>query len=391
MTSSSIVISLNSLFCYHGGDEDGDSEPYLWTIMYKIDGSCITQNGTALKGSPQYFTSPGSHGNLGSSVSTDGTLPIPANVGRWATTLEPIVITNPLTGSVIEVPGTIGVVAVLMEENSTPNGDMEAGHQALNKFVQQQLQAFVDSINLAGVAAETQQVIVNQGLSERDALIAVLKQHEQPFADNLQNLTKAVVFYAVANELGFGGAILSGIDRDDYQGAYFRSFTQTELDQTSANPAQSGMQRIDILELIADPDEPLGASYAYNLHGQAWRQVNVTWTPATQNVPPGRWQVTGIHLASSHYVGRWIQYVGGTFANGDPWILERGHAADLINNGTHSFFVIGADGAQSEVIASDALNLGHLYLTTVADGSKADNLLSLPPCAMAVRHEENVG
>lgn len=389
MATHNVTIALDSLFCYHGGDSDGASEPYLWTIMYKIDGEGIRQDGVTLAGEPVYFLSPGSQGNLGHDVGTGGTVHIPAAVGRWTTSLAPILISNPATGTVIEVPGQIGVIAILMEENLTPNVDMEVGHQALNAFVRKQLKAFVDSINLLGVAAEMQPLIAG-GASEPDALRAVLAARRKPYQDNLTELTKAVTFYALFQALGFGGAIASGIDRDEFQGTYSASFSEADFNATSANPGQSGLKPIRILELLSKPGEVPGASYAYNLHGAAWREVKVTWIDVTDDVPPGRWRITGIQNGYSRYVGRYISRVGGTFADGSPWILSRGKACSMIEAGTHSFYVMGDDGSQADVIATDELHVGHLYLKTVPNDSKADNLGSLPPCPVALRHEEDV-
>lgn len=57
--------------------------------------------------------------------------------------------------------------------------------------------------------------------------------------------------------------------------------------------------------------------------------------------------------------------------------LTRGQAADLIDKGTNSFFVVGSDGSRSTVITGKTAG-GHSYLTTTPDSSLADNRLSLP-------------
>ena len=56
--------------------------------------------------------------------------------------------------------------------------------------------------------------------------------------------------------------------------------------------------------------------------------------------------------------------------------LYRGQAASLIDGGTNTFFVFGTDGSTAEVITETFGN--HKILSTVADDSTADNLLSLP-------------
>jgi|GEM_PF-6529039 hypothetical protein len=389
MSSIDVAVSLTQLFCYHGADEDGDSEPYLWTIMFVIDGSTITQSANRLSGSPRYFTNAGSHGNLGSSISTGALLRIPAQAGRWQTTLQPILINDPRNGTTVEVPGVIGVLAILMEENDTPDEDVEAGHQAIDNLVKSQLQQFIDGIDLVAIAAQVQAAMTGQGLSQTDATIQVLRNAMQPVIRNLQSFAEPVAFEAIVKSLGLGGAILSAISKDQFQGSLFHSFDQTSLAATSSNGNVNGMHAIAFTDFLADPDQPVGASWAYNVHGAAWQTSDIWWTPIPQGVPPGRWQVTGINKALSRTMGVWISEIGGTLPDGSAWLLSRSEAVDLINKGANSFFVVGADGSHSEVIVSDALHVGHDYLTTTPDASKADNLLSLPQCAISIRHQRS--
>jgi hypothetical protein len=113
--------------------------------------------GNNLDGTPQYFFSPGSHGNLNSDISTGGTLEIPDAVGTWVTTLEPITIT--LSGTTVDVPGLIGVIYVLMDEHDTPDSDVDAGHQAFNTMVSSQFNQFISGIELDAVGVEVQDVM----------------------------------------------------------------------------------------------------------------------------------------------------------------------------------------------------------------------------------------
>jgi hypothetical protein len=56
--------------------------------------------------------------------------------------------------------------------------------------------------------------------------------------------------------------------------------------------------------------------------------------------------------------------------------------AQLKNPAGDRFFVIGADGAEAEVIYKDCpvCGLGHQFITTTPDHTKTDNLLSLREC-----------
>src|SRR5437867_491127 len=90
-----LTVSLDSVFCFQGDDIDDvfgeESEPYLWVFMMKLDGEGLFQAGNFLVGSPNFFFSPGSHGNIGGSI-LRGTRRIPAEVGRWETSMKSIPI-----------------------------------------------------------------------------------------------------------------------------------------------------------------------------------------------------------------------------------------------------------------------------------------------------------
>ena len=83
-----------------------------------------------------------------------------------------------------------------------------------------------------------------------------------------------------------------------------------------------------------------------------------------KGVPPGRRQVTGVNKAINEFGTRFVNQIGGPLADGTPWWLNRTTAVGLLQNGANTFFVAAADGSVSEVRVSDALNVGHDYLTT---------------------------
>jgi hypothetical protein len=64
MEAVPVTIALHRLFCFHGSDE-GDSEPYLWTVGFTIDDApSPTTDSPTLNGAPAFFLSPGSHDNI---------------------------------------------------------------------------------------------------------------------------------------------------------------------------------------------------------------------------------------------------------------------------------------------------------------------------------------
>lgn len=140
-----IKLGLNQLICHHRSDGWTYSEPYLWNVFFKVDGSCITLNGQfRLEGKPEYHFSQGSHGNLHAKDMQPGeTIGIPKEVGEWKTSLVPI----PLPYFTGGVSGVVGVVSVLMEQNYVSSKGAEAGHQALNENVSRALETILQGFD----------------------------------------------------------------------------------------------------------------------------------------------------------------------------------------------------------------------------------------------------
>lgn len=113
LNPTAVVCEVDRFVCRDDGEAVGGSEPYLWSVFFKIDGEDgnatasveVTDGGVSLRldGEPT-VTSPdqGSHGNLrldGGSVDAGGLfsgtkiVDIPSAVGRFRTTLTPIATT----------------------------------------------------------------------------------------------------------------------------------------------------------------------------------------------------------------------------------------------------------------------------------------------------------
>jgi hypothetical protein len=136
-----IKVKLQQLRCHDKPDGWAGGEPYLWTIFFKIDGSCITLNEKfRLDGRPVYHFSKGSHGNLNAKqIESGGMVPIPDEIGEWKTMLVPITV--PYFEA--QVSGVVGLVAVLIEQNLVSGSGAEAGHEAFNKYVVEALNSVV--------------------------------------------------------------------------------------------------------------------------------------------------------------------------------------------------------------------------------------------------------
>lgn len=127
METLNVVLKLNEIICHDEGDGWGSAEPYLWVIFFKIDGLSVWQNGIMLGGEADFRFSYGSHNNLPNHhVDAGDIVQIPSNVGEWSTILQPIEIDD-FQGNIIEIPGIVGVVTVLMEEDNVTSSGAEAG------------------------------------------------------------------------------------------------------------------------------------------------------------------------------------------------------------------------------------------------------------------------
>ncbi|RMG97437.1 MAG: hypothetical protein D6706_08440 [Chloroflexi bacterium] len=142
-----VELELDRIVVHDEGDGWGDAEPYLWTVFFKVDGETVSvTDALSLSGAPTVVTTPGSHGNLGTSDADEGdTIVIPSVIGEWSTILKPIPTPDSLSALVEDVGGVVGVVAILMEEDNVSDDGAEAGHRALNEAVRNALQQIVDT------------------------------------------------------------------------------------------------------------------------------------------------------------------------------------------------------------------------------------------------------
>lgn len=211
-----VSVRLSSIYCRDEGDGPGDAEPYLWTIFFKIDGQNIHQNGIALAGDAAFSFGVGSHNNLNNHDVTSGErVAIPAPVGRWETTLTPITISD-FSGNNFFMPGIIGVAAILMEEDNVSDSGAEAGHKALNTFVQTSINDFIHSINLLDFAdPNTRKEIL-------DARIEALKKE-------LVDRSGAIVHDAIVNKQPWYSDLWAWVNADDKIGSQIWIFNQDDI------------------------------------------------------------------------------------------------------------------------------------------------------------------
>jgi hypothetical protein len=209
-----VTFNLKTIHCSDEGDGPGDAEPYLWTVFFKLDGTtCSLDKNFMLSGKATVVGTPGSHGNLGataSEVAAGQTVPIPKSLGHFKTTLVPI----PTAVPGLLVGGVVGSIAILMEEDSTPDSAANAGHAALNAAIQTALDSFIPTL----------------GIKKPEPTDDDLKALEQQVSD--------AVTSAVASNVSFWDAVWGflsfGNNQDDEVGTARFFFSHQQLEDSAA-------------------------------------------------------------------------------------------------------------------------------------------------------------
>lgn len=211
-----VSVKLSSIYCYDEADGPGDAEPYLWTIFFKIDGQNIQQNGLVLKGQAAFAFGAGSHNNLKNrDVSAGESVPIPPNVGEWNTTLRPIIIKD-FSNNTYRIPGIMGVVAVLMEEDNVSDSGAEAGHQALNNFIKNSINDFISNISLLEFANTK---------NPKEVLDAKVEDLKKQMIDQSESIVKD----AIVNKQPWYSDLWAWVNADDKIGSEIWIMDQDEI------------------------------------------------------------------------------------------------------------------------------------------------------------------
>jgi hypothetical protein len=368
MDAFDIRVQVYKVFCFHGADEE-TSEPYLWVIGFKFDGSTLRQQLTKLVWTPDFFFSGGSHGNIGGGMDPGTSSTVPGGVGTWNTSLAPIELTD-IQGNTTQIPGTVGFAAVLLEENSVADHAAEAGHQALNGFVAERIQAFVDSIDLTEVNSAVQ-TKVDQGTARDQAVQEVLQPRLDALQQQIGDGASDVVSNAIRADLNIPESVFAGLDKDQMMGKVFHRVTAPQL--IGANNFI-----VDFDDDIFDnPAVPEAGNFAYTLH--SYVKAKVKWESIASQLPAAHdIQIQGIEHGFSHDLGKsYISNVGGV-VDGKPWWLSRSEAAEFIDRGDRAFFLMTADGQHTPVLVESPRGSHWSYLTTPPDDRPENNLLALP-------------
>ena len=359
------LISLDRFHCIKMS-EFGTAEPYAWTAFFKIDGDTVQvdlrddgRTGLSLAGVCTFVATQGSHGDLRDrSVAEGDDVPIPAELGEVRLPLTPIRAT-PRTGlpAGFSVPGTVGVVVALLEENLASDAGAAAGRRAFNRALEQGINGLITNLRM---------------------------DHPQPDAKDIKDLITKVanaVHDAVEGAQGLGRNILSWFDGDALIGA--RVFT-ADGDALTATPAQQIDARFQRLQ----DTPPIGPEIVddYRLTGeivgipagplayQTARRSAEYATPAAANGPAvclvPQWGVQNIIYRDTHGLVHelWRDAAGKTGTTN----LTGAAAGAPPATGTPCSYVDTAAGQEVVVYRGTDRNVHSLYWSTGAPGH--DNL-----------------
>lgn len=180
-----VQILLDRLHCHDEGDGWGNAEPYIWTVYFKVDGDTVALGDDLfLHGTATVVTTPGSHGNLGDTdVDAGDDVAVPSAIGRFVTTLAPIPVPDWVRAlGVDDAGGVAGVAVVLMEEDGVSDSGAEAGHAALNQFIQQAIDGLIPTLGLTNPDVDEEEIA--QLTAGAESAIAQAVQDAQGTWDN---------------------------------------------------------------------------------------------------------------------------------------------------------------------------------------------------------------
>lgn len=369
MDEFDVAVNVRSLFCFHGADETGYSEPYLWVIGLKFDGSTLKQNLNRLSWTPDLFFSTGSHGTI-ARMKSRVTRQIPDHVGYWRTSLKPIALTDG-TGNTTSVPGAVGFAAVLLEENNVPASAAEAGHAALNAFAATTVEQFVTGLNLVELNTAVDGRVAD-GEKREEALENEFKNRFAGLAKTIEDGASDVVSKAIRNAMDIAESVWAVIDKDELMGTAFHLVTARELLKDQNFYIEYTDQ---LYEKNASHIE--SSRYLYNLHSSI--SAFVQWRAIPSKLPSAfDIEIQGIEKGFSRAKRKfYIAQVGGV-VDGKPWWLKRFEASEMIAAGQHRFYIREPNGTQTTVVNVTPPGWHWPYLTTPDDGRPDNNLLRLP-------------
>lgn len=137
-----VTIRLDRLECVREFDQDGHSEPYIWTAFLRADASTLVHPGERVQVHVplEDESGRGVFGDAGKGVRPGDVLAIPEGVGLRETSLKALSFGQ-------DELMLAGFIVVLLERDSTPADAIRAGHRMFGQALREEINDFVD-VNL---------------------------------------------------------------------------------------------------------------------------------------------------------------------------------------------------------------------------------------------------
>lgn len=222
-----VYIHLDNIHCFNVLNPNLPPNPYLWTVFFKIDGETafvdvVDGNHKKLQGTATVVGTPGNHGNLlRADVGAGEVISIPYTLGFFRTLLTPISLRIPDLGSLPGiVPGIVGCIAILMEEDGTPNSAIAAGHNILNTAVQTCLNDIIPTFKFA--TEEDEEINIDEEINT--------------FVEDLKIKIASAVENEIRRNVDIWDWLVASGDMDDQIGVEVFTFLQNELIDAGSFP-----------------------------------------------------------------------------------------------------------------------------------------------------------
>jgi hypothetical protein len=134
-----VRIQFDRLECIKEYDESGHSEPYMWPAFLRGDAGTLLNQGKRIEVAVPFENESGRglFGQAGKDVKPGDVIPIPADLGLFTTRLDTLRL---LDRELL----LVGFAIVLLEEDSTPDKAIRAGHQEFARALREEINGFVD-------------------------------------------------------------------------------------------------------------------------------------------------------------------------------------------------------------------------------------------------------
>lgn len=236
--SLDVSINLSHIHCIDEGDGPGLAEPYLWTLFFKVDGSTFrlaivptpeSPFSVKLQGMLTVSRRNGEHRNLRNTdddpVDEGEDVAIPPGIGKWDTFLTPIPPADAFVedllkkGEMVDLPGTIGVICILMEEDNLPDSSAAAGYNSFCSTFEAKMNEHLNSLTLGDLQnSTTPEGKEKDEVFQKELKKAITNAVESAIKDDLNILEAAWNFLAGADQtLGSGSFQFDNDDLEKHQ------------------------------------------------------------------------------------------------------------------------------------------------------------------------------